>query len=104
MHMLYNSDSYVVVQFDGASSGEEVANATHGGGGGGGDGSGEHIGSGGLEVVDKFLRKEIFLVGAVAESFKRGVQALVDKGPDDDALDDFIATYTLMAHHPVVLH
>ncbi len=100
MHMLYNSDSYVVVQFDGASSGEEVANATHSGR----DGSGEHIGRGGLEVVDKFLRKEIFLVGAVAESFKRGVQALVDKGPDDDALDDFIATYTLMAHHPVVLH
>jgi hypothetical protein len=59
---------------------------------------------GGYEIVDKFARKEIYLQGALADSFKRGVQALVESGPTEEALDDFIAGYTLMALQPLVLH
>ena len=89
MQMLYNSDSFVVVQFDvpAPASGEQ-----------------ETLTRGGYEIVDKFARKEIFLEGAVAESFKLGVQALIDSGPSEDELDEFIAGFTQLAQHPVVLH
>ncbi len=90
MHTLYNSDSFTVVAFEMAA----VA------------GSGEAPRSqGGFEIVDKFAQKGIFLQGAVAESFQQGVQALVANGaPDAEALDDFIAGFTLLAQQPVLLH
>ena len=54
--------------------------------------------------MDKFARKEIFIEGAVAESFQRGVQALVRQGPNEEAIDDYIAGFTALAQQPVVLH
>ena len=89
MQMLYNSDSYVVVHFDVPASDE--APTRH---------------RGGFEIVDKFARKEIFIEGAVAESFKLGVQALIDGqgGANEDALDDFIGRFTQLAQHPVIVH
>jgi Protein of unknown function (DUF3567) len=88
MQMIYNSDSFVVVEFDLAigKSHEGVAR------------------SGGYEIVDKLARKEIFLEGAVAEGFKRGVSALAERGPSEEEFDDFIAGYTQLAQQPVVLH
>jgi hypothetical protein len=91
MHMLYNSDSFVVVQFE---LPEE-------------QGSADTPQRGGYEIVDKFARKEIYLQGAVAESFQRGVQALVDDTPSDEReqrLDEYIAGYVALAQQPVVLH
>ena len=90
MQMLYNSDSFVVVQFDLPSGQSDAADLTRGG----------------YEIVDKFSRREIFIEGAVAERFKQGVQALVDAegGASQDDLDDFIGSYTQLAQHPVVLH
>jgi hypothetical protein len=85
MQMLYHSDSYVVVRFD-APEGDS---ATPGGG---------------YEIVDKLARREVFLQGAVAERFQRGVQALVQEGPSAEALDEFIAGFTAMAPQPLVLH
>jgi hypothetical protein len=87
MQMLYNSDSYVVVQFDVPSSETEAAPRR-----------------GGFEIVDKFARKEIFIEGAIADSFQRGVQALVQQGPNEEAIDEFIAGFTALAQQPVVLH
>ena len=87
MQMLYNSDSFAVVQFD--DPGAEQADTPR---------------RGGYEIVDKFARKEIYLQGAVADSFKRGVQALVEAGPTEEALDDFIAGFTSMAQQPLILH
>ncbi len=87
MQMLYNSDQYAVVQI-----GEPEADST---------GAPEH---GGYEIVDKFARRGIFLDGAVAEGFKRGVNALVERGPSEEEVDDFIAGYTQLAQQPVVLH
>jgi Protein of unknown function (DUF3567) len=84
MHMLYNSDSYAVVQFQ--LPGIDAAP------------------QGGFEIVDKFARREIVLQGAVAESFQRGVQALVEQGPSEESLDAYIAGYVTLAHHPLVLH
>ena len=87
MQMLYNSDSYVVVQFSVVE--DEAA---------------DQPSRGGYEIVDKFARKEIYLQGAVAESFKRGVEALVQQGPNEENLDDFIAGFTTLAQQPVALH
>jgi hypothetical protein len=87
MQMLYNSDSFVVVQFDVPGPAEDASPRR-----------------GGFEIVDKFTRKEIYLQGAVADSFQRGVQALVEEGPNAEDIDEFIAAYTTLAQQPVVLH
>ena len=88
MQLLYNSDSYAVLQID-----VDLPDAQAEGGA-----------RGGYEIVDKFARKGIFIEGAVARSFKDGVQALIDNGPSQEALDDYIAGYTLLAQQPVNLH
>lgn len=94
MQMLYNSDSFAVVQFDVAADA----------------GAGEAVGSdpalthGGYEIVDKFLRKEIFLHGALAESFKEGVEALIRTRPSEEEIDDYIERFASLMQQPVVLH
>jgi hypothetical protein len=99
MQMLYNSDSFVVVQFDigadapASASGEAQgadapANLTHGG----------------YEIVDKFARKEIFIQGALAESFKEGVEALIRTEPSEEEIDDYIERFASLMQQPVVLH
>ena len=85
MELLYNSEAFVVMQFTLAGEAAEAAR-------------------GGYEIVDKFARKEIYLQGAVAASFQRGVEALVQQGPNEESLDAYIAGFTVMAQQPVVLH
>jgi hypothetical protein len=87
MQMLYNSDSFVVVQFEAAADAEAGP-----------------LSRGGYEIVDKFARKEIFIEGALAESFKQGVQALIDASPDPQAMDDYIEGYAQLAQQPLTLH
>ena len=62
MQMLYNSDSFVVVRFELAPmpAGPEPA-----------------LSQGGYEIVDKFTRKEIFIVGALGSAAAPGVEVLV---------------------------
>lgn len=88
MLMLYNSDSFAVVQFD-------VGGDTAGG---------AMPQRGGYEIVDKFARKEIFIDGAVALQFKAAVDALVETSPSEEELDDLIGRYTTTAQQPLVLH
>ena len=90
MQMLYNSDSYVVVQFDLPASAETPA-----------------LSRGGFEIVDKFARKEIFIEGALAERFQAGVQALVEKAAGSvtpEAMDEYIAGFADIAQQPLTLH
>ena len=89
MQTLYNSDSFTVVAFEMRAPD---------------DGAGPLVPRGGYEIVDKFARKEIFIQGAVAASFQQGVQALVAQGPDEEALDNFIAGFAQLAQQPVLLH
>ena len=88
MLMLYNSDSFAVVQFD---YGGEAA-------------GGAQPQRGGYEIVDKFSRKEIFLDGAAGQQFKAAIDALVETGPSEEDLDELIGRYTTLAQHPLVLH
>jgi Protein of unknown function (DUF3567) len=85
MQMLYNSDSYVVVEFDLRTDAGELRR-------------------GGYEIVDKFARKEIFIQGAVAESFREGVQALLSDESSVEAFDDYIAGFASLAPQPLMLH
>lgn len=95
MQMLYNSDSFAVLQFDVA---HQDAPAIEGGPGG-------TLTRGGYEIVDKFARKEIFIEGAMAETFKLGVEALIeDREPSEEEIDDYISRYTSLMQHPVVMH
>lgn len=88
MYMLYNSDSYAVVQFDiGADAARPGVPAR-----------------GGYEIVDKFSRKEIFLDGAAALQFKAAVDALVQTDPSEDELDDLFSRYAALAQQPLVAH
>ncbi len=90
MNMLYNSDSFVVVQFDVPAEADRT-----------GDGE---LRRGGYEIVDKFARKEIFIEGALAESFKLGVQALIENSPSVDELDEYIGRFSSLMQQPLVMH
>ena len=91
MMMLYNSDSFAVVQFDlGGNAPNDAKEATPA--------------RGGFEIVDKFARKEIYLDGAVGLQFKAAIDALVLTRPSEEELDDLIGSYTTLAQQPLVLH
>ena len=94
MQMLYNSDSFAVVLFDvaGAVLTPPVA------------GEPEPLSHGGYEIVDKFARKEIFLQGAMAETFKEGVAALILTQPSEEEMDDYIDRFTSLMQQPLALH
>jgi Protein of unknown function (DUF3567) len=102
MQMLYNSDSFAVVLFDVAAavvpasvSAEPVEAAP---------GAPAPLSHGGYEIVDKFARKEIFLQGAMAESFKEGVEALIQTKPSEEEIDDYIGRFASLMQQPVILH
>jgi hypothetical protein len=90
MQMLYNSDSFAVVMFD-VTSDESAA------------GSGV-LNRGGYEIVDKFARKEIFIEGALAQSFKEGVEALIESEPSEEEIDEYLGRFSSLMQHPVILH
>lgn len=98
MQMLYNSDSFAVVQFDMVQAGST------GLGGEGGSAESAPLSHGGYEIVDKFARKEIFLQGAMAESFKTGVEALIETQPSEEEIDDYIERFASLMQQPVILH
>lgn len=91
MQMVYNSDNYVVVQFDLPQPDDT-------------DLGDDALSRGGFEIVDKFARKEIFIEGAMAESFKDGVSALIETSPSEEEMDDYIERYTSLMLTPVILH
>jgi hypothetical protein len=90
MHMLYNSESFAVVMFEipqAAPAGEQPVASR-----------------GGFEIVDKFAKKDIFIEGAVAETFKAGVEALMAGKPSEEDIDEFIGRFASLMPQPLVLH
>ncbi|WP_428420799.1 BTH_I0359 family protein [Methylibium sp.] len=92
MQMLYNSDSFAVVQFEVASAGPDLRDGVPG------------LTRGGYEIVDKFARKEIFIEGALAASFREGVDALIETSPSEEEIDAYVARYAALMQQPLVLH
>ncbi len=103
MQMVYNSDNYVVVQFDAhaprhAPAPDEPPAGPH---------RPEAPGQAGFEIVDKLGRVDVFLRGAVAEQFQRGAQALMQQAqgaPDVEVLDDYIAGFAALGRQPLAVH
>ncbi|MEK8034382.1 DUF3567 domain-containing protein [Ideonella sp. DXS29W] len=100
MNLVYNSDSFAVVQIsleqadDMPSSSAEGASTSH-----------AEVVRGGYEIVDKAAKKGIFIKGALAERFREGVEALAGDGePSTEDIDDYIAGYTQLAQQPLILH
>jgi len=94
MHMLYNSDNYAVVQIEMTQLQEALPTATET----------AALTRRGYEIVDKFARKEFFIEGAMAESFKEGVEALIETSPSIEEFDAYLERYAGMALQPVVMH
>ena len=93
--MVYNSDTFVVVELDvpvAAVEGDalQAGDAT--------------LSRGGYEIVDKFARKEIYLEGAMAQQFREGVEELARNDPTPDQVEEFIQRYTGLPQQPLVLH
>ena len=98
MQMLYNSDNFAVLQFELPASAAPAGVAPEAG-------SGKNaLTRGGFEIVDKFNRKEIYLDGAMAESFKLGVEALIQTSPSTEEVDAYLERFSSLMHQPVVLH
>jgi hypothetical protein len=89
MQMLYNSDTFAVVQIDVPDLPGSGAEARP---------------RGGYEIVDKFARKEIFIQGALAQSFKEGVEALIERDPSQEEMDAYLQRFASLMQQPVVLH
>lgn len=89
MHMLYNSDNFAVMQIELPDTGSPRE---------------EGLKRGGYEIVDKFSRKEIFIEGVLAESFKQGVEALIEGSPSEEEIDDYIERYASLMQQPLVMH
>jgi hypothetical protein len=98
MQMLYNSENFAVVQIDvSPDAGTDAAPVPAAAEGG-------KLGRGGYEIVDKFARKEIFLQGSMAESFKQGVDQLIQTHPSEEEIDAYIERYASLMQHSLRLH
>ena len=85
MNLIYNSDQYSVVEF-GVDQGREA------------------LRFGGSEIMDKPGRREIFINGELAESFRQHVRHLIATEPSVEEIDDFLGSFDEMMRQPVHLH
>lgn len=85
MNLIYNSEHYSVVEF-GAEAGMEAMRF------------------GGYEILDKPAKKEIFIAGPLAETFRQHVRELIATEPSMDEIDEFLGSYGSLMAQPVVLH
>lgn len=85
MHLIYNSESYSVVEFVSDSEREAL-----------------HFG--GFEILDKSGRRELFIGGSMAEQFRHHVQELIAGEPDIEQIDTFLAGYDDLMQQPVSMH
>ena len=93
MQMLYDSESFVVVQIH-ANALEDAAPqpivpelARHG-----------------FEIVDKRSGKEVYLDGSWAELFQQHLSAWAQKAPTQEEIEDTLEGYSGLANTPVLLH
>ena len=94
MHMLYDSDAFVVVHLlaptedPGERAGDTApVPARHG-----------------FEIVDKRANKEVYLDGSWAEAFQRQIVAWQLKTPTQEEVEETLGGYALLAQNPLVMH
>jgi hypothetical protein len=117
MHMLYDSDSFVVVHLQsepqlGAQAQDAVQIAMQGMAldSVASEPSGEQeepqyrLARHGFEIVDKRSGKEVYLDGSWAELFQQQIQAWQVKMPTQDEVEETLERYAQLAQNPVVMH
>jgi hypothetical protein len=85
MNLIYNSEQYSVVEF-------------------GADRNLEALRFGGYEIVDKGGKRETFIAGVLAQSFRRDVNLLIAGAPSMEEIDEFLGNYESLMSQPVLLH
>jgi hypothetical protein len=85
MNLIYNSEQYSIVEF-------------------GADRNLEALRFGGYEIVDKGGKREIFIAGTLAQSFRRDVNDLIASEPSMEEIDEFLGSYDSIMSQPVLLH
>jgi hypothetical protein len=85
MNVIYNSEQYSVVEF-GADDGQDA------------------LRFGGFEIMDKPAKREIFIVGASAESFRQNVRELIATEPSAEEIDDFLGNYDSFMSQALTIH
>ena len=97
MHMLYDSESFVVLHLrPDLKEGEEGA-ATE-------LDQSRHLPRHGFEIVDKRSGKEVYLDGSWAEMFQKQIMAWQQDAPTEEEVEDILDRYTGLAQQPVVVH
>ena len=93
MQLLYDSDSFVVVQIH-ANAPEASAPVS----------ALPELARHGFEIVDKRSGKEVYLDGSWAELFQQRLSAWAKNTPTQEEVEDTLDRYTELAQNPVVLH
>ena len=96
MHMLYDSESFVVVHMrPDAPSGQPLNDDVP---------ATPQLVRHGFEIVDKRSGKEVYLDGSWAEMFQEQVLAWQRNTPTQQEVEDILDRYTGLAQNPVVVH
>jgi hypothetical protein len=95
MNMIYNSPHFCVVEFPADKSAGFAASSAP---------AAAPVAVGGFEIMDKTLRREIFLRGKDAEVFRANVEALIESEPTSDEVDEFLNSYSGLMTQPMTLH
>lgn len=93
MQMLYDSESFVVVQIH-ANALEDSAPQP----------AIPQLVRHGFEIVDKRSGKEVYLDGSWAELFQERVIAWQKNMPTQEEIEDTLEGYAELAHTPIALH
>lgn len=110
MHMLYDSESFVVVHMEPHAGDIEVQEQEGGTlvarARGGDDQARSHpvLERHGFEIVDKRSGKEVYLDGSWAELFQQQIAAWRAQTPTQEEVEDTLERYAELAQNPVVMH
>ena len=99
MHMLYDSESFVVVHMLPDAVQKGSAQALH-------DTApaAPQLVRHGFEIVDKRTGKEVYLDGSWAEMFQQHIMDWQVNTPTQEEVEDTLERYAGLAHTPVVVH
>ena len=93
MHMLYDSETFVVMAMQADPDTQKVANY-----------DGPLLERRGFEIVDKRSGRQLYLDGSWAEMFQQQILAWQVNTPTQDEVEETLEGYSGLAQNPVALH
>ena len=95
MHMLYDSDTFAVVQIQADAADGGVAQTAS---------AAPQLARHGFEIVDKRSGKEVYLDGSWAELFQARLNGWQQNTPSQEEVEEMLESYAELAQMPVVMH